>query len=138
FADVLAGTGAGVRLWRGTQGPGGREDDEVVLTAAGDDRRAGAAGCVVPGWVLVGDPGWEDGRGAVFALRDATVAGVGEAVLDDLADAVWTGDHVGDAFGTWLVCAEVDGAFEVLVGAPGWDVDGATGDHGALVRLPIP
>ncbi|MCB9682638.1 MAG: putative metal-binding motif-containing protein [Alphaproteobacteria bacterium] len=137
FADVVAGAGPTVRIWRGTDGGGVRVDDALTLTVTGEGRSAGATACVVPGWVLVGDPGYGDGAGAVFGFRDTSLAGVGTADLDTLADAVWTGQP-GDRVGAGLVCAQIDGRWEALVGVPGWDLDGVTGDHGALVRVPIP
>ncbi|MFH9059865.1 NTP transferase domain-containing protein [Streptomyces coeruleorubidus] len=122
---------------------GGCERVHVVLGARADEVRARA---VLPGCVLVGNPGWEAGMGTSLRAGLDSLAGTGAAAaLVSLVDQPGIGpEAVARVLGAYedeesLVSAAYDGVrgHPVLFGAAHWAgiAATATGDQGARAYL---
>ncbi|MFH8497222.1 nucleotidyltransferase family protein [Streptomyces coeruleorubidus] len=122
---------------------GGCERVHVVLGARADEVRARA---VLPGCVLVGNPGWEEGMGTSLRAGLDSLAGTGAAAaLVSLVDQPGIGpEAVARVLGAYegeesLVSAAYDGVrgHPVLFGAAHWAgiAATATGDQGARAYL---
>jgi hypothetical protein len=105
----------------------------VALSAAGDGNADGYDD------VLVGAPNdsyHPSGPGAVYLVR-----GPAKGVLDlSDADAKFTGEEVGDHAGfavAWAGDVDADGYDDVLLGAHGYDEDGANMGAAYLIRGPV-